>query len=189
MMKVSPRKLFVGLAASIGAAVGAYAFTNALSSDSNGAGTGRLENYASVSTLLPAVDGTELPIFAPAVSAMPTTSGIRSAPVVSGTGQSVTFQAGATSDQICFTIELAMGPSDGCVQRAVVQTGVLYNAFQQHGGPIEIIGIVPDEVASVSINGTTIEVHSNVWFYTGSQGDDLSFTVFSADKSKSAAVK
>ena len=42
-------------------------------------------------------------------------------------------------------------------------------------GPVEIVGIVPDDVATIEIAGTTINVTDNVWHYTGHVGDDLTF--------------
>ncbi|HEY7629045.1 MAG TPA: hypothetical protein VH761_18390, partial [Ilumatobacteraceae bacterium] len=59
--------------------------------------------------------------------------------------------------------------------------GLAYGAFQDGAGPIEVIGIVPDDVATVKIAGHTIDVTNNVWHYTASPGDDLRFTVSSTD--------
>ena len=70
----------------------------------------------------------------------------------------------------------------------LLKTGLGYGAFQTRDGPIEIVGIVPDDVASVEIGGTVISVKHNVWHYTGQPGDDLSFTVRSADGTRSASV-
>ena len=88
----------------------------------------------------------------------------------------------------CFRISLADASAEGCLDRFLLTTGLAYDAFERADGPIEVVGIVPDDVASVEIAGRFIPVQHNVWYYTGKAGDDLSFTVRSADGSQTAAV-
>ncbi len=56
-------------------------------------------------------------------------------------------------------------------------------ASQSHGGPVDGIGLLPDDVATVRIDGTEIRVEHNVWHYAGERGQDLRFDVLSADGS------
>ncbi|MBK5331201.1 MAG: hypothetical protein JJD93_04475 [Ilumatobacteraceae bacterium] len=88
----------------------------------------------------------------------------------------------------CFRISLADASSEGCLDQFLLTTGLAYGAFERADGPIEVVGIVPDDVASVEIAGRVIPVQHNVWHYTGEAGDDLSFTVRSANGSLTAAV-
>ena len=45
--------------------------------------------------------------------------------------------------------------------------------------PLKSSAFVPDDVATIEIAGTTINVTDNVWHYTGHVGDDLTFKVVS----------
>ena len=78
---------------------------------------------------------------------------------------------------VCFRADLAGAAVDGCVGRGLLATGLAYGAFQDGDGPIEIIGIVPDEITEVEINGTTLTPTNNVWHYTTTQSAPLQITV------------
>jgi hypothetical protein len=52
-----------------------------------------------------------------------------------------------------------------------------------------MVGTVPDDVATVTIDGKTIPVESNLWYYAAPLGTDLSFTVASSDGKKTAHVE
>jgi hypothetical protein len=82
---------------------------------------------------------------------------------------------------VCFRADLAGATVDGCVGRGLLATGLAYGAFQDGDGPIEIIGIVPDEITEVDINGTTLTPTNNVWHYTTTQSAPLQITVRSTD--------
>jgi hypothetical protein len=69
-----------------------------------------------------------------------------------------------------------------------VSTGLAYGAFRDGDGPVEIVGIVPDDVETVEIAGTVIRVTNNVWHYTGHASDDLTFKVVSTDGALTASV-
>jgi hypothetical protein len=88
----------------------------------------------------------------------------------------------------CFRISLADASSEGCLDRFLLTTGLAYGAFARGDGPIEVVGIVPDDATTVQIAGKSVAVHNNVWHYTGQPGDDLSFTVSSADGTVKAAL-
>jgi hypothetical protein len=82
---------------------------------------------------------------------------------------------------VCFRVDLPGAAVDGCVGRGLLATGLAYGAFQDGDGPIEIIGIVPDEITEVEINGTTLTPTNNVWHYTTTQSAPLQITVRSVD--------
>ena len=82
---------------------------------------------------------------------------------------------------VCFRVDLPGAAVDGCVGRGLLATGLAYGAFQDGDGPIEIIGIVPDEITEVEINGTTLTPTNNVWHYTTTQSAPLQITVRSTD--------
>ncbi len=101
---------------------------------------------------------------------------------------SVQLSAGETSLTTCFEITFAAFSSAGCVDTTLLSTGLAYAAFQDRTGPIELVGIVPDDVATVEIAGVIIPVRTNVWHFTAPAGADLNFTVRSADQTLSAAL-
>ena len=82
---------------------------------------------------------------------------------------------------VCFTIGLSGASADGCVGRSLLATGLAYAAFQDGNGPIEIVGIVPDEVTSIQIEGTTLTPTNNVWHYTTTGSVNPRIAVQTAD--------
>jgi hypothetical protein len=95
-----------------------------------------------------------------------------SAPVVNGR-VSVSLQPvprsaedGVDPPGVCFIIELDGATADGCVGRSLLATGLAYGAFRDGEGPIELLGIVPDEVTMIDINGTIVRPVGNVWHHT-----------------------
>ena len=89
----------------------------------------------------------------------------------------------ATVDQpgVCFEIKVPGATAKGCVGHDLLATGLAYGAFQDGDGPIEIVGIVPDEVTSVEVDGQIITPTNNVWHYTATSGAPINITVRSAD--------
>lgn len=71
---------------------------------------------------------------------------------------------------VCFVIELDSATASGCVGRTLLATGVAYGAFRDGDGPIEIVGIVPDEVTEIEIDGTIVVPVGNVWRHTTDSG-------------------
>lgn len=88
---------------------------------------------------------------------------------------------GVDSPGACFLVDLPGGTVQGCVGHGLLATGLAYGAFQDGDGPIEIVGIVPDEVTAVEIGGTTLTPTNNVWHYTATPGSTFKVTVRSAD--------
>ena len=101
---------------------------------------------------------------------------------------SVRLSAGDTSLITCFDISFATFKSSGCLDTNLLATGLAYAAFQDGDGPIEIVGIVPDDVATVDIAGALIHASNNVWHFTASAGSDLTFTIRSSDGARSASL-
>ena len=95
-----------------------------------------------------------------------------------------------TVDQpgVCFEIELSGATATGCVGRGLLATGLAYGAFQDGDGPIELVGIVPDEVTAIEIDGEVITPTNNVWHYTATSSGPLTITVRSADGRAAATM-
>ncbi len=75
---------------------------------------------------------------------------------------------------VCYVIKLDSGTASGCVGRSLLATGLAYGAFRNADGPIEIVGIVPDEVTEIEIGGATVVPVNNVWHSTIDPGIDQS---------------
>ena len=89
----------------------------------------------------------------------------------------------ATVDEpgVCFEIEIRGASASGCVGHDLLATGLAYGAFQDGDGPIELDGIVPDEVIAIEVNGQIVTPTNNVWHYTATTGATLTITVRSED--------
>jgi len=81
----------------------------------------------------------------------------------------------------CFEIDLPGAHATGCVGRGLLATGLAYGAFQDGNGPIELVGIVPDEVTAIEIDGQIITPTNNVWHHTTTATGPLTITVRAAD--------
>mgnify|MGYP000927473126 CR=1 FL=1 len=99
--------------------------------------------------------------------------------VRAATGEPASEQVGAGG--VCFAIEIPGAAASGCVERGLIATGLAYGAFQDGDGPIELVGIVPDDVTVIELDGQTITPASNVWHYSSRSGRPLAITVRSAD--------
>lgn len=73
---------------------------------------------------------------------------------------------GVDDPGVCFVIELPGANVDGCIGANLLAIGLAYGAFQDGDGPLTIIGIVPDNVTSIQIDGTTITPENNTWHHT-----------------------
>ncbi len=67
---------------------------------------------------------------------------------------------------VCFDIDLPGATANGCVGRSLLATGLAYGAFQNGDGPIELVGIVPNDVTSIEIDGTILTPTNNIWHRT-----------------------
>lgn len=85
------------------------------------------------------------------------------------------------SRSVCFQIDLPGATADGCASRYLLATGLAYGAFQDGEGTIDVVGIVPDEITAIDINGTTVNPVNNVWHYTALPLHPLQITARSAD--------
>ena len=139
---------------------------------------------AAQSALLPATPGDTPQVFSEQISAVGPNPPGYTDPTIS-----VTLSAGAIPIETCFHIDFHDYTSTGCLDTNLLRTGLAFGAFRDADGPIEIVGIVPDDVATIQIAGTEITPSNNVWHYTGHTGDDLTFTVLSADRTLTASVR
>ncbi|MFN6120999.1 MAG: hypothetical protein ACK5CE_15385 [Actinomycetes bacterium] len=81
-----------------------------------------------------------------------------------------TANGSADPPGVCFVIELESATATGCVGLTLIATGVAYGAFRDGDGPIELVGIVPDEVTEIEIDGTIVVPVGNVWHHTIDSG-------------------
>ena len=166
----------ITVAAVIGAAVGAFALVSATGPSVSDDDAAPVVTTYEVQPLVPSVVGTPDKVFSSAVSAA----------IAEGTGNialqddRLTATLTGLGEQVCFEFGLPDETHNGCVAADELRTGLVFVASQSHDGPVDVIGLVPDDVAKVSIGGTTIVVQNNVWHYVGTAGDDLSFEVSSA---------
>jgi hypothetical protein len=100
---------------------------------------------------------------------------------------SVVLHAGSPGD-VCFTFKLPDETHEGCASVEDIRTGLVYVATQSHGGPVDMIGLVPDDVGTVHVGGRELPVQNNVWHYVARAGDDLAFEVESLDGSVRATL-
>lgn len=173
--------LLVGTAAAMGA-IGWIATTRDASdvnpADQTGPSTEEADEtvYVEIDTLVPSQRGQDPQVFSGGVSAATSEE-----PALADGRARVVLTLGANSDEICLETSLPSGTSEGCVVLSDIQTGTVYQASQDEGGVVDIVGLVPDDAATVAIAGTTIQINNNVWHYVGRVGDDHSFRVHSAD--------
>lgn len=71
---------------------------------------------------------------------------------------------------VCFSIVLEGATARGCVGNQLLATGLAYGAFRDGDRPIELIGIVPDEVTTIEVGGVTVVPTNNVWHHTLADG-------------------
>ncbi|MBI4884027.1 MAG: hypothetical protein HY826_08235 [Actinobacteria bacterium] len=90
-------------------------------------------------------------------------------------------EVGVDQPGVCYVIELPGATARGCVGRSLLRTGLAYGAFQDGDGPIELVGIVPDEVTAIEVDGQIVTPTNNVWHYTATSGAPLTITVRSED--------
>ncbi|MCK9519337.1 MAG: hypothetical protein M0R74_10005 [Dehalococcoidia bacterium] len=84
----------------------------------------------------------------------------------------------ADDGSVHFSATLAGGAIiDGYGDRDVIKTGLAYIAWQDHGGPIHILGIVSDDVAEVVVGSHSIEITNNFWYFVADGDDDVSLVV------------
>ncbi|MGD9995568.1 MAG: hypothetical protein AB7L17_01045 [Ilumatobacteraceae bacterium] len=95
-----------------------------------------------------------------------------------------------TVDQpgVCFVMEIPGATATGCVGRGLLATGLAYGAFENGDGPVELVGIVPDDVVAIEIDGQIITPTNNVWHHTATSGGPLTITVRSADRRSATSV-
>lgn len=95
----------------------------------------------------------------------------------------VTLTQGDDPQPVCISARFLPpgGLSEGCIGLEEIRTGLSFQISQAHGGPIQVVGIVPDDVAEVLIDGNPVPLVNNVWHYAGAPGSKVNLTVRSAD--------
>jgi hypothetical protein len=172
-------------AAACGLAIGGVAIASAITpGGTDHPADVAITEHNTAAPLLPPMEPETQEVFSDVVTAV----GARSVAYADDSA-TVTFHPSAPGDITCFTVKLPGSSSESCLDAATLRTGLGHGAWQDHDGPVEVIGVVPDDVAYVEIAGETIKVQNNVWHYQGTGGDDLSFTVYSADGQRSAELK
>lgn len=137
-----------------------------------------IENREDFPLLLPPTNGDELAVFSGGVSSIGANQ--------SFSGGSVQLYQDGSS--ICTGVTFPGMQGASCYALKDIQTGVAYGAWQTPDGVIRIVGVVPDDAASVSIAGSVVEVSQNLWMFEGKSGQNLAFSVSSADGAISAGV-
>lgn len=92
-----------------------------------------------------------------------------------------TVADGVDTPGVCYVIEVAGATAHGCAGHDLLATGLAYGAFQDGDGPIEIVGLVPDEVTTITIGDTTLTPSNNVWHHTALAGSALTITAAFSD--------
>ena len=82
---------------------------------------------------------------------------------------------------VCFVVDVPGATADGCVGRSLLTTGLAYGAFQDGNGPIELVGIVTDDISTIEIDGTVVTPTNNVWHHTITDATAPRITVRSTD--------
>ena len=118
------------------------------------------------SALLPATPSDLPQIFSDQISAV----SLVESDQYSDDSVSVTLSKDGDPQVTRFRISLADASSERCLDRFLLTTGFAYGAFERGAGPIEVVGIVPDDATTVQIAGKSVAVHNNVWHYTGQPG-------------------
>lgn len=133
-----------------------------------------------IDPLLPGTSGREPLLFSDRISTADGTT------IQSGAGQIVLRSS--PDGQRCFDVALPAQEGSSCFYTSDLRSGLGYAAFQGPDGEVHIVGLVPDDVATVVIDGHTVNPESNIWTYDAPRGTDLAFTVSSLDGSLVASL-
>lgn len=182
-------RVLVAACAMAGAGIGGFALTSAqgrstVDSTSNTAGAQVPQTILyETQPLVPVANGPDPQIFSGDVAASQTAAG----PAFQDERVTVYLEPGPSVGDTCFRLLVGDETHTGCVSIGDIRTGLTYIATQSHGGPVDIIGLVPDDAATVRIAGSEVTVRNNVWHYVGNAGEDHSFDVVSSDGSQRAS--
>ena len=175
----NPKALMVGLLTVVCLAVVGFAAA-AQSSQSPSVEVETDADDLPVEALLPVTSGSEPAVFGSAVSAADQGADIAFGDVA------VTVHPREDNGNVCLTIKRAETTENTCADTELIRSGLAYSAVRGHDGPIEIVGLVPDGIESIRIDGKDVPVVDNVWYTTADDGADLSFSV--VDSSGRTAV-
>lgn len=172
-----------------GAAAGSFAISSALTgSDSRGASEDMVELVETLvdppADLLAATTGAEPIIFTGAVTAAANRSTVEL-----GTGSSATLSEKSPTGDVCVALVIPGQQPRVCFDRGTVLSGYAYSAYTGPDGVTHLMGVVPDDVTIVSVNGESVEVGENLWYFTATDTESLSFVVSSADGQSVASLR
>lgn len=64
---------------------------------------------------------------------------------------------------VCFTVTQEHQRSTGCADADTIATGLAWGMYGEPDGGSLLVGVVPDAVDTVEVNGQPIEIAGNVW--------------------------
>jgi hypothetical protein len=172
------RRNLVTAGLAVGAVVGGITLSGAFANKST---TSEQTKEATVVSfvprvLMPPLDGDEQQLF----SAMVTSATIDAQASKFGKS-SISLSSGSTPGEVCYVVSASEVNAEGCINPEAIATGLSYLEFNNHG-EVEIFGLVPDDVAQVTVGGVDVPVKNNVWHLVPSAKDGkLSLSVTSAD--------
>lgn len=125
----------------------------------------------------------EEPTFSETISARSS-----SGPVYQDAAVTASLSPGKDDYTTCFAFDFQQFSSSGCLDYILVRTGLAFGAFRDGDGPIDLVGIVPDDVASVVVAGSVVEVRNNIWHITVPADTIVTLQISSADGSHIASA-
>ncbi|MEZ5412055.1 MAG: hypothetical protein R2761_28725 [Acidimicrobiales bacterium] len=140
--------------------------------------------------IIPMRSGDEPPIFSDQVSTL-NVADEATEPNFDDGEVEVTLTRGEDPQQpVCISAHFLPpgGSSEGCLGLDEIRTGLSFQISQAHGGPIQVVGIVPDDVAEVLIDDHPVLLSNNVWHYAGDPGSKVNLAVRSADGTQVATL-
>jgi hypothetical protein len=105
---------------------------------------------------------------------------VRDQPTVLTGSNGETISIRRAGAQVCQDIRAQAYRSSTCYDDITIRTGLAYSMVQV-GDRAYFSGLVPDDVATVEIGGSTLRPENNVWQYTASADAALSLRIASAD--------
>lgn len=96
-------------------------------------------------------------------------------------GVSITLRREPTGE-VCWSASFEEATYGGCDEMSVIRTGLAFGQFYNHGRGVDIIGVVPDDVDYVLINGERVGLSNNVWHYfAGENPPPITLSIGNAD--------
>jgi hypothetical protein len=165
-LQTRPRRAMAAIGLACGAIVGGFAISNAALTPATGDGDS---------------------VYSSQLSAL--AGGVDAVDVVANDGLTITLTAPSDGNGACIVVKYDDGVYDGCIDEQLLASGTSYMSVQNRPGePWLTVGVVPDDVGSVSleVNGKLLPT-SNVW-YVETEERPSTFTVSSLDGEAATTV-